>query len=197
MYNGTTSSSPNESVTALDTSPGTTNIGEEEQGLAGGPSSIALSPSMQSALSPSMQSTSTPEEENDTELRTRRASVTSTTSAYLKRKTSQIYDAVTSASQHTGPSRMTPNLLALANAYTDSEIARDIRAEIEQTRVRDEGEGSEARDMVEETVMVRGRKRATWGTQFTILSGRAFKNLYRDPALLAAHYISAIVLARE
>jgi len=42
---------------------------------------------------------------------------------------------------------------------------------------------------------LRGRKRASWGTQFRILSGRAFKNLYRDPALLAAHYISSVALA--
>jgi len=46
-----------------------------------------------------------------------------------------------------------------------------------------------------ETTLLRGRKRASYGTQFRILSGRAFKNLYRDPALLMAHYLSAIALA--
>jgi len=46
-----------------------------------------------------------------------------------------------------------------------------------------------------ETTLLRGRKRASWTTQFRILSGRAFKNLYRDPALLAAHYIGSIGLA--
>ena len=53
----------------------------------------------------------------------------------------------------------------------------------------------ELRDIVMESTLLRGRRRASWGTQFRILSGRAFKNLYRDPALLAAHYLSSIALA--
>ena len=52
-------------------------------------------------------------------------------------------------------------------------------------------------DVALENSLTKGRKRATWGTQFRILSGRAFKNLYRDPALLAAHYNSSIVVACE
>jgi len=36
---------------------------------------------------------------------------------------------------------------------------------------------------------------ARWATQFRILRGRAFKNIYQDPALLAAHYLSSIALA--
>ncbi|KAL0953121.1 hypothetical protein HGRIS_004390 [Hohenbuehelia grisea] len=54
---------------------------------------------------------------------------------------------------------------------------------------------TELPDVAVETSLLRGRKRASWATQFRILSGRAFKNLYRDPALLAAHYLSAIGLA--
>jgi hypothetical protein len=56
---------------------------------------------------------------------------------------------------------------------------------------------NELPDVVLETSILRGRKGASWGTQFRILSRRAFKNLYhdRDPALLAAHYLSAIGLA--
>jgi hypothetical protein len=54
---------------------------------------------------------------------------------------------------------------------------------------------NELPDVVLETSMLRGRKRASWGTQFRILSGRAFKNLYRDPALLTTHYLSAVGLA--
>ncbi|KAI0783919.1 hypothetical protein BC629DRAFT_1582504 [Irpex lacteus] len=49
-------------------------------------------------------------------------------------------------------------------------------------------------DVALENSLTRGR-RGELGTQFTILSGRAFKNLYRNPALLAAHYISAIGVA--
>jgi hypothetical protein len=45
--------------------------------------------------------------------------------------------------------------------------------------------------------LLRGRKRATWATQFRILSGRAFKNMYRDPALLTFQYSASIAAARE
>jgi len=48
-----------------------------------------------------------------------------------------------------------------------------------------------------ESELLRGRKRATWGTQFRILSGRAFKNMYRDPALLTFQYSASIAAARE
>jgi hypothetical protein len=42
---------------------------------------------------------------------------------------------------------------------------------------------------------LRGHQRASWATQFRILSGRAFKNMYRDPALLTAHYTASVVVA--
>ena len=65
-------------------------------------------------------------------------------------------------------------------------------------RVNERGNGNgEMRDVAIESTLLKGRKRATWMTQFRILSGRAFKNLYRDPALLAAHYLSSIALACE
>lgn len=40
-------------------------------------------------------------------------------------------------------------------------------------------------------------KQASWWTQFRILSGRAFKNLYRNPMLMLAHYVVSIVVARK
>jgi hypothetical protein len=42
-----------------------------------------------------------------------------------------------------------------------------------------------------ETLVLWGRKHASGGTQF---SGNFFKNLNRNPALLAAHYSSSIAL---
>lgn len=39
--------------------------------------------------------------------------------------------------------------------------------------------------------------RPTWGTQFLILSGRTFKNMYRNPGLLQAHYIISLLVAGE
>ena len=68
----------------------------------------------------------------------------------------------------------------------------------EIARVNEGGNGNgELRDVAVESTLLKGRKRASWMTQFKILSGRAFKNLYRDPALLAAHYLSSIALACE
>ncbi|KAF8910449.1 hypothetical protein CPB84DRAFT_1763710 [Gymnopilus junonius] len=104
-------------------------------------------------------------------------------------------------------------LSTLVGTFAKSEVAAELRAEGEAMRSASSGTGngtplsvggesgnggpvsSSLPDVVQETSMLRGRKRASWGTQFRILSGRAFKNLYRDPALLTAHYSSAIALA--
>lgn len=132
--------------------------------------------------------------EEETELRTRRVSFTSS----IKRKTSQLLEAVRSSPS--GDNVLTPKLTQLVESYSTSEVARSIKAETEEVATAQHGADAshadgELRDVVVENSLLRGRKRASWGTQFTILSGRAFKNLYRDPALLAAHYLSSIVLA--
>ncbi|KAG1759716.1 hypothetical protein EDD22DRAFT_904851 [Suillus occidentalis] len=131
--------------------------------------------------------------EEETELRTRRVSFTSS----IKRKTSQILEAVRSSPS--GDNVLTPKLAQLVESYSTSEVARSIKAETEVATAQHGADTSHAdgelRDVVVENSLLRGRKRASWGTQFTILSGRAFKNLYRDPALLAAHYLSSVVLA--
>ncbi|KAJ2916380.1 hypothetical protein MD484_g4023, partial [Candolleomyces efflorescens] len=117
-----------------------------------------------------------------------------------------------------------PKLETLVREYKNSEIAREIEEEmraLQEDVARtstssspssntttspsnnatssnggpSNGISNEPVDALLETSLLRGRKRASWGTQFRILSGRAFKNLYRDPALLAAHYLSAIGLA--
>jgi hypothetical protein len=122
---------------------------------------------------------------------------------YIKRKTSQLMDAVSLSSHKSDTPPLAQQLATLVEAYANSDIAEQIKNEIEEVRasahtgVDGNGtEGGETRDIVVESSLLRSRKRATWGTQFRILSGRAFKNLYRDPALLAAHYISSIALAR-
>ena len=122
---------------------------------------------------------------------------------YIKRKTSQLMDAVSLSSHKADTPPLAQRLATLVEAYANSDIAEEIKNEIEevrtsaQTGVNGSGiEGGETRDIVVESSLLRGRKRASWGTQFRILSGRAFKNLYRDPALLAAHYISSVALAR-
>lgn len=167
------------------------NLGDEEQGLA---QHVALH---------FRTGTSNSEE---TELRTRPNSIAST-GAYIKQKTSQIFDAVTSGSSRSTNTPLTPKLAALVDAYAQSAIAADLRTEMEEIRasangadtngnnINNNNHNGELPDVAAETTLLRGRKRASWGTQFRILSGRAFKNLYRDPALLTAHYTSSIALA--
>jgi hypothetical protein len=121
---------------------------------------------------------------------------------FIKRKTSQLMDAVSISSHKTDNPPLAPRLATLVETYANSDIAEEIKNEIEEVRTSAHAgangngtEGGETRDIVVESSLLRGRKRASWGTQFRILSGRAFKNLYRDPALLAAHYISSVALA--
>ena len=114
---------------------------------------------------------------------------------YIKRKTSQILDAFSSSSTR-AETPLSPLLAQLVQTYASSQIAADLRAEINQNGESDPAApGTESRDVVEENVNIRGRRRASYATQFRILSGRAFKNLYRNPALLGAHYVSSIFIA--
>jgi hypothetical protein len=183
-----------------------TNLGDEERGLLV-PHAVPLS--VRSILSNNL--------DDDTELQPTRptSAISSSSSAnYVKRKTSQIYEAVVSndvvnilggRKTDAAGTPLAPALVVLVDAYARSDIAAGIKANGDQLRrevVRtDNGDATggavsnELPDVALETSMLRGRKGASWGTQFRILSGRAFKNLYRDPALLAAHYLSAIGLA--
>ncbi|KAJ3983171.1 hypothetical protein F5890DRAFT_1524940 [Lentinula detonsa] len=133
----------------------------------------------------------------------------------IKRKTSQLFEVVSGGgSSSSGSSHnhshhlMASKLKYLVEEYKRSDVAKDIRedresvrngavAEIENGSYENHGNAFEGQlpDVAIETTLLRGRKRASWGTQFRILSGRAFKNLYRDPALLMAHYLSAVLLA--
>lgn len=167
----------------------TTNLGDEERGLV----PLSVRSSRAGSSSPV----------GDTELQTRPTSIASSTGNFLKRKTSQLFEAVTSTSS-TANKPLSPKLAGLVESYVNSDIAAGIRQESEELRRETTrsaggrgsvGRGNELRDVALETTLLRGRKRASWGTQFRILSGRAFKNLYRDPALLAAHYLSSIALA--
>ena len=118
---------------------------------------------------------------------------------FLKRKTSQLLEAVSFTSSHgPGDAPLSPRLATLVDAYAASAVAAAMKSEIEDVAQARGGEdaGGEMRDVVVESGLLRGRKRASWTTQFGILSGRAFKNLYRDPALLTAHYTASIALAR-
>lgn len=147
--------------------------------------------SMHSPFSNGNDTESTRAEE--TELQSRRGSITSNSSAFVKRKTSQFLNVI-NGNQLKSDAPLAPQVSLLVEAYAASEIATSIRVEIESASNRNTNE--ELPNVAEEDRLLRGRRGASWLTQFRILSGRAFKNLYRDPALLMAHYLSSIILAR-
>lgn len=176
-----------------------TNLGDEERGLGRPSSSRAGNTGL-----PTIPSAGAEEE---TELQTR-PNTSSDTAAestnFIKRKTSQLLDIFSISGSQKSSKPLPPKLSALLKAYADSEIAASIKAEIteiSQAASLNTNGGArtteELPDVVDETAALRTRSRASYGTQFRILSGRAFKNLYRDPALLTAHYVSSIVIARE
>ncbi|KAK7466244.1 FAD-dependent urate hydroxylase [Stygiomarasmius scandens] len=174
----------------------TTNIADEERALGRATHEQSVPLTVRS------HSNETPPAVESTELQTRPSSLSSATGAYFKKKTSQLIEAVGSGSSQRSETPLAPKLAALVEAYAQSTIAAEIKAETEALAREGRGDapngnghGGQTRDVAEETKLLRGRKRASWPTQFRILSGRAFKNLYRDPALLAAHYSSAIALA--
>ena len=168
------------------------NLRDEERALARGNRASSLHSGSDSprpvALAPLSE---------DADQRTRASSIYSST-AYIRRQTSRLLEAIKPSAHH-GDEPVPPKLLALIDAFGASEVHTALVAEIAEAAQAPVAQGhgtSELPDVAAESSLARGRKRASWGTQFRILSGRAFKNLYRDPALLAAHYVSAIVLAR-
>lgn len=129
---------------------------------------------------------------NNNESQTQPASILSE-GARLFRKT---FNGISSASlQHHEEPPKPVHLQTLVEMYRESDIAKEVESGITHAAASNGVAGGQTRDVAEESNVLRGRRRATWGTQFRILSGRAFKNLYRDPALLAAHYVASIIIA--
>ncbi|KAI0306184.1 hypothetical protein B0F90DRAFT_972077 [Multifurca ochricompacta] len=150
-------------------------------------------PRRESHVSSGGQSSSSADDE--TELQVRRLG-NGKGEGFLQRKTSQLLEVVSLSTAHGSDSGLplTPHVSALVDAYAASDIAAAIHTDIDAVAQPAQGpEGSdELPDVAAESVLLRGRKRATWATQFRILSGRAFKNMYRDPALLTFQYSAAI-----
>jgi ATP-binding cassette, subfamily G (WHITE), member 2 len=82
------------------------------------------------------------------------------------------------------------HLAMLMYSYSNSAICTAVLDEIESAVVVDEGE-----EVLPEEVPK--SKRIGWASQFVILSGRTFKNLYRNPMLMLTHYSIAILMARK
>ncbi|ORY24112.1 hypothetical protein BCR39DRAFT_335530 [Naematelia encephala] len=116
----------------------------------------------------------------------------------IKRKAHQLLGAFTTGSSASGTSTPDPyaipeKLAALVLAARASDDAKIVEAEINRIQNGESPDGM--RDVVGETDLVRGFKKANGWTQFRLLSARAFKNLYRNPLLMATHYAVAIGVA--
>lgn len=80
-------------------------------------------------------------------------------------------------------------LIELEGAFANSELAKQFEISYEQL---DDANISQTRSNLNAT-----HRRASFWQQFMILSGRAFKNLYRNPMLMLSHYMLAIILASQ
>lgn len=138
---------------------------------------------MQDEATPNSTTPTTPgltdqnDDQRDTELQTHKRTSSKLTSWISSRS---------SPKSPASPPRISGQLRALVDAYSESEISRDLATQRDSlTNKADE----------DDVLDMRGYQRATWWTQFKILSGRAFKNLYRNPMLMLAHYAVSIVVA--
>lgn len=77
-------------------------------------------------------------------------------------------------------------LETLVNYFKSSATCEQLISDISHSRQVSESENEEP---------IHGFEKAGIIKQFTILSGRTFKNLYRNPMLLLTHYVIAVLLA--
>ncbi|WVQ83751.1 hypothetical protein IAT38_005895 [Cryptococcus sp. DSM 104549] len=122
----------------------------------------------------------------------------------IKNKAHKLLGAFTSPSSlpTTGAStpvdnipRIPEKLASLVLSARASDDAKIVEAEIARIESGETPDGGAERDVGEETGLLRGYQKATLWTQFKLLSGRAFKNLYRNPLLMATHYAVAVIAA--
>ncbi|TXT13418.1 hypothetical protein VHUM_00785 [Vanrija humicola] len=86
-------------------------------------------------------------------------------------------------------------LAALVVANRAGDATKIVEAEITRIQSGETADGEE-RNVEDEfaELHIKGYKKAAFGTQFVLLSGRAFKNLYRNPLLMGTHYVVAVVV---
>ncbi|KAI5821298.1 hypothetical protein BZA77DRAFT_238132 [Pyronema omphalodes] len=87
------------------------------------------------------------------------------------------------------------DLDVLIDAYRVSPIAKEIDEEISSFSSPPNGSSSMANGSTGLSADGKGFQRLGWLGQFTILSQRTWKNLYRNPMLMLAHYAISIILA--
>lgn len=90
----------------------------------------------------------------------------------------------------------------LVKAYTQSNIAGNVREDIQTTVTNAQAANGNSNGYVQANgnsvpvgAMGKGYARVGYLTQFRILSARTWKNLYRNPMLMLTHYAIAILLA--
>lgn len=114
----------------------------------------------------------------------------------IKMKAAKLLGAFTSTSGSSTPAESVapiPEALAsLVLACRGSDDMKIVEAEVHRIETGETPNGGEQRDIAEETALLKGYDKAGFWTQFRVLSGRAFKNLYRNSMLMAAHYAVAI-----
>ncbi|KAI5808588.1 hypothetical protein DFH27DRAFT_539705 [Peziza echinospora] len=93
------------------------------------------------------------------------------------------------------------DLDALINSYIKSNVAMNIKEDIRiavgnaNGTLNEDGTSTGLTSVASKGNGMRGYKRVGWFGQFTILSQRTWKNLYRNPMLMLTHYAISIVLA--
>ncbi len=114
----------------------------------------------------------------------------------IKRKAHQLLGAFTTSSSASGsstpdPGQIPEKLASLVLACRASDDSKIVEAEISriQSGQTPGGALADGRDVGEETELLRGYKKASYWTQFKLLSGRAFKNLYRSVQMISFSYV--------
>lgn len=117
----------------------------------------------------------------------------------IKKKASRLLGLFSSgtATPNDGTYAIPEQVASLVLACRASDGAKITEAEISRIEIGESADGipNDQRDVSEEIALLRGYDKATFWTQLRLLSGRAFKNLYRNPMLMFTHYAVAIIVA--
>lgn len=118
----------------------------------------------------------------------------------LRKQPAGVIPQVVIEDVHDLPPSAESSLDGLVRTYAESDISGNIHDEIQQAIIgarHANGHNGNAADSPNgnESAIGRGYARVGYLTQFVILSGRTWKNLYRNPLLMLTHYAIAIVLA--
>ncbi|KAG0170943.1 hypothetical protein DFQ30_001729 [Apophysomyces sp. BC1015] len=98
--------------------------------------------------------------------------------------------------ENADPDGLSPHMRQLVDAYDSSAVVVTLREEIDRSLAAATGTPEDAEQSVPLVLKpVSTHERPGWITQFRILADRTFKNLYRNPMLMFAHYTIAVVLA--